>query len=86
MCRRRGHGGDDKRDIRRRKVSTIAGNGNTTGYSGDNGPATSAQLNDPVALTVDAAGRVYIADAGNHVIRILVPDSPDQHPSPKTIK
>ena len=65
-------------------IHTIAGNGKATGYSGDNGAATSAQLNNPVALAVDSAGTVYIADAGNHVIRILVADSPDQHPSHKT--
>jgi trimeric autotransporter adhesin len=41
-------------------LSTIAGNG-TPGYSGDNGLAIQAQL-DPVALTVDAAGDIYVAD------------------------
>ena len=46
----------------------MAGNG-TAGYSGDNGPATSAQLNTPYGVAVDAAGNLYIADTGNHRIR-----------------
>ncbi len=49
-------------------ISTIAGN-NTAGYSGDTGAATSAQLNNPVAVAVDSSGNVYIADANNFVIR-----------------
>jgi hypothetical protein len=40
-------------------VSTIAGTG-TASYSGDNGAATSAAINVPVALTFDAAGNSYI--------------------------
>ena len=49
-------------------ISTVAGNG-TAGYSGDNGPATSAQLNYPTAVAVDAAGDLYIADTQNNRIR-----------------
>jgi len=50
------------------QITTIAGNG-SQGYSGDNGPATSAELNSPAGVGVDAIGNVYIADAGNNVIR-----------------
>jgi Concanavalin A-like lectin/glucanases superfamily/Domain of unknown function (DUF2341)/NHL repeat len=49
-------------------IATVAGNG-TAGYAGDNGPATSAELSYPAAVSVDAAGNVYIADYGNHAIR-----------------
>ncbi|HYL37268.1 MAG TPA: NHL repeat-containing protein [Bryobacteraceae bacterium] len=49
-------------------ITTFAGNGGAD-YLGDGGAATSASLNDPVALAVDSAGNLYIADAGNNVIR-----------------
>jgi len=49
-------------------ITTVAGNG-TAGYSGDGGPATSAELNGPGYLTVDASGNLYIADVGNNRIR-----------------
>jgi uncharacterized protein (TIGR03437 family) len=49
-------------------ITTVAGNG-TQGFSGDNGPATSAQLANPVGVAVDSAGSVYIADRNNHRIR-----------------
>jgi hypothetical protein len=52
-------------------METIAGNG-SPGYSGDNGPANSATLNDPVGLTIDGAGNLYIADTGNNVIREII--------------
>jgi trimeric autotransporter adhesin len=53
-------------------ITTIAG-GAGFGYGGDNGPATSAQLNSPVGIAVDASGNVYFADSGNNRIRMLVP-------------
>jgi uncharacterized protein (TIGR03437 family) len=49
-------------------VTAVAGNG-TQGFSGDNGPATSAQLSRPVGLALDSAGNLYIADAGNNRVR-----------------
>jgi uncharacterized protein (TIGR03437 family) len=42
-------------------ITTVAGNGET-GFMGDNGPATSAQLNFPEGVAVDTAGNLYIAD------------------------
>ena len=51
----------------------IAGNG-TSGYSGDGGPATNAQLRSPRGLVVDATGNLYFADDGNHRIRKLGTD------------
>src|SRR5439155_25950244 len=53
-------------------ISTIAGNG-TSGFSGDGGPATSAQLNGPVGVAADAAGNLFIADTFNNRIRKVTP-------------
>ena len=50
-------------------ISTVAGNGVCCGFSGDNGPATSAQLSDPTGVAVDSAGNLYIADMVNNRIR-----------------
>lgn len=47
------------------RLSLIAGNG-TLGFNGDGGPAALAQLSGPTAVAVDAAGNVYIEDAGNN--------------------
>jgi sugar lactone lactonase YvrE len=49
-------------------ITTVAGNG-TTGYSGDGGAATSAELNAPTGVAVDGAGDLYIVDFGNNRIR-----------------
>ncbi len=46
----------------------MAGNGYGL-FAGDGGPATSASLNSPAGLTVDASGNLYIADTGNNAIR-----------------
>ena len=50
------------------KMSTYAGNG-TAGYSGDGGTATSAKLNIPTGIGLDAAGNLYIADSYNNAVR-----------------
>ena len=52
-------------------ITTVAGNG-TIGFSGDNGPATAAQLNNPMCSAIDAYGNLYIADYGNNRIRRIV--------------
>ena len=49
-------------------ITTAAGSGNL-GFSGDNGPATSAEMNDPFGVAVDLAGNIYIADTYNYRIR-----------------
>ena len=43
------------------------------GFSGDGGPATSAQLNDPQGVAVDGAGDLFIADTFNNAIREVTP-------------
>jgi len=49
-------------------ITTVAGNGER-GYSGDGGPAITAQLNWPMGVAVDNAGNIYIADTKNQRIR-----------------
>jgi sugar lactone lactonase YvrE len=54
-------------------VLTVAGTGKA-GFSGDNGPATQAQLHTPGGLAFDAAGNLYITDGFNHRVRRVSPD------------
>lgn len=54
-------------------LTRVAGNARA-GYAGDTGLATAAQLNAPAGLAFDKAGNLYIADAGNHVVRIVTTD------------
>jgi sugar lactone lactonase YvrE len=49
-------------------IATVAGTG-LPGYTNDGAAATSAKLNAPAGVTVDAAGNLYIADTGNNAIR-----------------
>ena len=51
-------------------ITTIAGNG-INGYSGDGGPADSAELYFATAVAVDKLGDIYIADATNSLIRMV---------------
>ncbi len=55
-------------------INTVAGSG-VSGFSGDEGPATAAQLNSPSDVAVDAAGNLYIVDSGNYRVRRVTPDS-----------
>jgi sugar lactone lactonase YvrE len=54
-------------------ITRIAGN-SRTGFSGDGGPAISASLYSPQAVTVDRSGNVFIVDAGNQRVRRVSPD------------
>jgi hypothetical protein len=51
-------------------IYTVAGNG-TGGFSGDGGPATSAELSQLGGVAVDGAGNLLIADTYNHRIRVV---------------
>jgi Bacterial Ig-like domain (group 3)/Chitobiase/beta-hexosaminidase C-terminal domain/FG-GAP-like repeat/NHL repeat len=50
-------------------ITTVAGVRGQGGYSGDGGPATSAQLEYPEAVVVDSNGNLYIGDEDNDVVR-----------------
>jgi len=51
-------------------ISTIAGSA-SSGFSGDNGPATLAALQNPYSVAIDASGNIYIADVDNERIRMV---------------
>ena len=50
-------------------IWTLAGKRNDSGFSGDGGPATSAEINNPAAGVYDRAGNLYFHDLGNRRIR-----------------
>jgi len=67
----------DQSNNRIRKVSagqitTVAGTG-AAGFNGDGGQATSAELNQPIRVSVDAQGNLYIADSSNVRVRKVTP-------------
>ena len=53
-------------------ISTVAGIPEHIGIGGDNGPPTAAQFNNPLALTRDPLGSLYVGDTGNHRVRKIV--------------
>ena len=54
-------------------VNTVAGNGGS-GETGNNGPATAAELQDPEGVAVDSSGDVYIADNVGQTVREVKPN------------
>ena len=57
-------------DLKTKTISIIAGNG-TKGYSGDGGPAKSAQLSAPHEVRFDSRGNIYVAERDSHVVRYV---------------
>ena len=57
------------------EVTLLAGDG-TAGNIGDNGPANAAELNNPMAVAVDGAADVFIADTGNSALREITYKEP----------
>jgi hypothetical protein len=53
-------------------IDVVAGTG-TPGFSGDGGPATSAELNYPRDIEIGPDGRLFIADADNQRVRVVDP-------------
>ncbi len=66
----------DNGNIRIRKVNTsgivttVVGTG-VSGYSGDGGPATAAQIMQPGGITTDASGSIYFTDQSAHRVRMI---------------
>ncbi|MEM0897316.1 MAG: hypothetical protein AAGJ79_10550, partial [Verrucomicrobiota bacterium] len=61
------------RRIANGKIETVAGTGKA-GFSGDDGPATSAKLKLPISIQLDAEDNLYICDIGNQRIRVVSKD------------
>src|ERR1035437_263632 len=57
--------------VKAQLITTIAGADTIPGYSGDGSLAVHAKLNNPQCIVTDASGNLYIADAGNNVIRMI---------------
>jgi hypothetical protein len=53
-------------------ITKAIGNG-YPGYSGDGGPASIAQIQQPEGIIFDSAGNLYIADTGNYRVREVSP-------------
>ncbi len=56
-------------------ISTIAGTG-TRAFSGDGGPAASAELAAPSGVSLNSAGDLFIADSGNNRVRVITNPNP----------
>jgi trimeric autotransporter adhesin len=54
-------------------LTTVAGNGVSQNFGGDNGPASAARLSSPTGVAMDADGNWYIADTLNNRIRMVTP-------------
>lgn len=50
------------------EIATLAGTGQP-GFSGDGGPAATAQINNPFGVEIGPGGHLYFCDTGNHAVR-----------------
>src|SRR5262249_53114146 len=67
------YGGDRIRKVAPNGIiTTFAGTG-VAGFTGDGGPATSARINAPLSLVMDAAGNIFFSDLGNYRVRKITP-------------
>ena len=57
-------------DLKHGQVETVVGTGRK-GYSGDGGPATKANLNEPYEVRFDMVGNLYFVEMQNHIIRMV---------------
>src|SRR6266702_792448 len=64
-------------------IYTVAGDG-TAGFSGDGGPATSAELNAPASAAVDGAGNLVIADSFTARVRAVAAHAGSYYGRPMT--
>ena len=51
-------------------ITTFAGRGGIGGFSGDNGPATAADISVPYGIAIDAVGNIYFTNGGNRIRKI----------------
>jgi len=58
-----------------RTITTLAGRGSPSGFSGDSGPADAAALNTPTGIGHDQQNSVYFSDSGNQRVREVVAGS-----------
>lgn len=61
-------------DLKTGKRDVVAGTGKK-GYSGDSGPATKADLNEPYEVRFDVLGNMYFVEMKNHVVRRVDADT-----------
>jgi len=52
-------------------ITSVAGSSGSGGFSGDNGPATSATMDQPLGIALDSAGNLFIADSLNNRVRMF---------------
>lgn len=58
-------------DLASGTIATEVGTGGVSGFAGDGGPATEAELYRPFGIDFDPAGDLYVADTYNHRIRVV---------------